>query len=146
MAIQAFDIDYKTENDELKPEGTILLEYFNKIVKECRNNTKGRTYEDLENEEDSFKRFQNRLGFFEDELNFIISEMNSEITYKVHKEVLNGLWDENCLYSWEYTEDPLNDLNNYVKCLRKKLKSVIKIYNQHQFRKVQLITGYHYYK
>ena len=145
MSIQAYGIDYKTENDELKPEGTILLEYFNKIVKECRNNTKGRTYEDLDNEEDSFKRFQNRLGFFEDELNYIISDMISKVTYKVHKELLKDLRNEDCLNAWDYTEEPLADLNNYVKCLRKKVKAVIKIYNQHEFNNINLITGYNSY-
>ena len=145
MSIEVFDVNYKDENNELKTEGTILLDYFNVLVKKCRKTTKGKTYDELENGK-TFDRFQNRLGFFEDKLNYTIDEMTEEVTYKVHKELLSDLRNENCLYSWDYTEDPLADLNSYVKCLRKKVKAVIKIYNQHEFKSATLIRGYHYYK
>ena len=145
MSIEVFDVEYKNKNNELKTEGAILLDYLNVLARKCRKTTKGKTYDELD-EGESFDRFQNRLGFFEDKLNYTISEMIDEISYKAHKERLTQLQDENCLYSWEYTEDPMNDLNTYVKCLRKKVKAVIKIYEQHDLRNVSLIRGYHYYK
>lgn len=144
--MNVYDIEFRDENNELKSEGAILLEYFNKLVRECRKDTKGKSYDELEAQEDTFKRFQNRLGHFEDNLNYEISEMNVEITYIKHKELLNDLYNENCLYSWDYTDNPIDDLNTYAKCLRKKLKAVIKIYEQHKFRKANLINGYHYHK
>ena len=145
MSIQVYDVTYRDENNELKTEGAILLDYFNQIVKECRKNTKGKTYDEIENGE-SFDRFQNRLGYFEDKINYQITDMKGEITYKAHKEALTKLYDEKCLYLWDYTDDPMNDLNAYVKCLRKKVKAVIKIYYQHEFRSVTLIRGYGYLK
>lgn len=144
MSIQVYDVDFKDENNEAKTEKAILLAYFNNLVKKCRKDTKGKTYEEIEAEE-SFKRFQNRLGFFEDRLNDTINEMKIEVTYKPHKELLSNLYEEDCLYSWDYTEEPIDDLNTYVKCLRKKLKAVIKIYEQHEFKQVTLVRGYHYY-
>ena len=145
MSIEVFDVQFKDENNELKPEGVILSEYLNVLARKCRKTTRGKTYDELD-ECESFDRFQNRLGFFEDKLNYTISEMISEMTYKAHKELLSQLKDENCLYSWDYTEDPMNDLNAYVKCLRKKVKAVIKIYEQHDFKNASLIRGYHYHK
>lgn len=145
MSIEVFDVQFKDENNELKPEGVILSEYLNVLARKCRKTTRGKTYDELE-EGESFDRFQNRLGFFEDKLNYTISEMMSEMTYKAHKELLSQLQDENCLYSWDYTEDPMNDLNTHVKCLRKKVKAVIKIYEQHDFKNASLIRGYHYHK
>lgn len=145
MSISIYEIEVRDENNELKTEGKLLLEYFNQLVKECRKTTKGKNYDELESGE-SFDRFQNRLGFFEDNLKYTISEMRSEITYKPHKELLSNLYDENCLYSWDYTDNPIDDLNSYAKCLRKKVKKVIKIYEQHEFRNTKLISGYHYYK
>ena len=141
MSISVYDVEFKDENNELKSEETILLDYFNKIVKECRKNTKGKTYDEIESGE-SFDRFQNRLGYFEDKLDYTIGELNSQITYKKHKELLKQLKDESCLYSWDYTENPIEDLNTYVKCLRKKLKAVIKIYQQHEFRNLELVRSY----
>lgn len=144
MSIEVFDVQVKNEDGTVKTEKAILLDYFNVLVKKCRKDTKGKTYEELE-EGESFKRYQNRLGYFEEKLNYTISEMNTEVTYKPHKELLNNLYAEDCLYSWDYTENPLADLNTYVKCLRKKLKAVIKIYEQHEFKKASLVRGYHYY-
>lgn len=141
MSISVYDVEFKDANNELKSEETILLDYFNKIVRECRKNTKGKTYDEIESGE-SFDRFQNRLGYFEDKLDYTISEMNSQITYKKHKELLKQLKDESCLYLWDYTDNPMEDLNTYVKCLRKKLKTVIKIYYQHEFRNLELVRSY----
>lgn len=143
MSIQVYDVTYKDENNELKTEGAILLDYFNQLVKKCRKTTKGKTYDEIDDGE-SFDRFQNRLGYFEDKLDYQITEMKGEITYKPHKEALTELYDRKCLYLWDYTDDPMNDLNAYVKCLRKKVKAVIKIYYQHEFRSVTLIRGYGY--
>lgn len=146
MSIEVFDISFRDENDELKSEGAILLEYFNKLVRKCRKDTKGKSYDELEAMEDTFKRFQNRLGFFEDRVKYTIGDMEREITYRPHKEALSELYDEDCLYSWDYTDSPIDDLNTYAKCLRKKVKAVIKIYDQHELRKANLIRGYSYHK
>lgn len=132
------------ENGILKTEEQILLEYFNNIVKECRKTTKGKTYDELD-EGEPYNRFQNRLGFFEDRLNYTIEEFANEISYKKHKTILRELYEQDCLYSWDYTDNPTNDLNNYVKCLRKKVKAVIKIYSEHDL-KASLIRGYNYYR
>lgn len=144
MSIQVYDVEFKDKDNELKSEGAILLAYFNHLVRECRKTTKGKSYDELENGE-RFDRFQNRLGYFEEKLNYQISKMKSEITYKKHKELLSELYDENCLYSWEYTDDPMADLNEYAKCLRKKVKAVIRIYDEHEFRRCELIRGYGYH-
>ena len=144
MSIEVYDVEFKDKNNELKSEGTILLDYFNVLVRKCRKSTKGKSYDEIDDGE-SFERFQNRLGFFEDKLDYTISEMKSEITYIKHKEALSELLDVKCLYSWDYTDNPMNDLNEYAKCLRKKVKAVIKIYEQHDFQKVYLIRGYSYY-
>ena len=130
------------ENGILKTEEEILLEYFNNIVKECRKTTKGKTYDELD-EGESYNRFQNRLGFFEDQLNNTIHELQEQISYKKHKTLLQELEEQDCLYSWDYTDKPTDDLNTYVKCLRKKLKAVIKIYSEHEL-KAGLIRGYDY--
>ena len=145
MSMQIFDINVRDKNNELKSEEKLLLEYFNKLVRDCRKMTKGKSYDEIENGE-SFDRFQNRLGYFEEKLNYTISEMEIEVTYKQHKEQLNNLYHENCLYSWDYSDNPMEDLNAYAQCLRKKVKAVIRIYEQHEFKKAQLIRGYHYYK
>lgn len=145
MSIQVYDVQIKDKNNQLKSEGAILLEYFNKLVRECRKETKGKSYDELENGE-SIYRFQNRMGYFEDKVNNQISEMITEITFKAHKEALAELKDENCLYSWDYTDSPIDDLNTYANCLRKKVKAVIKIYEQHEFRGLELIRGYSYHK
>lgn len=146
MSISVYEVKFRDENNELRSESAILLDYFNKLVRECRKDTKGKSYDELEADEDTFKRFQNRLGHFETDLNSTISDMNVEITYIKHKEALSNLYDENCLYAWDYTDSPIDDLNAYAKCLRKKLKAVIKIYEQHKFRKADLIRGYSYHK
>ena len=145
MSISAYGVEFRDENKELRTEKAILMDYFNKVVRECRKITKGKTYDELESG-DSYDRFQNRLGNFEHDLNNAIWQMNNKVTYKPHKEQLTNLYDEDCLYSWDYTENPMEDLNTYVKCLRKKLKSVIKIYEQHEFRDVELIRGYRHQK
>ena len=63
MSIEVFDVQFKDENNELKPEGVILSEYLNVLARKCRKTTRGKTYDELE-EGESFDRFQNRLGFF----------------------------------------------------------------------------------
>ena len=69
MSIQVYDVSYRNENNELKSEKAILLAYFNKIAAECRKNTKGKTYDDLDNESDRFAVFTNKLGYFEEKVN-----------------------------------------------------------------------------
>lgn len=144
MSIQTYNTSIINKNHELKTEKQILTEYYNSLVRECRKETQNKTYDELEQGE-SYSRYETRLGYFEERLNDTISEMNKEITYCKHKQELNKLYNENCLYAWEYTENPLNDLNTYAKILRNKLQKVIKIYEQHTFRKTNLIRGYKQY-
>ena len=145
MSINVYYVEFKDKNNELKPEGTILLDYFNALVRKCRKQAKGKNYDEYE-ELESHELFTNRLGYFEDSLKYTIGEMRAQITYKKHKDALSELYDENCLYSWDYTDSPSDDLNAYANLLRKKVKAVIKIYEQHEFRNLELVKGYSYYK
>ena len=149
MSINVYDVAFRDENHELKSEEDILIQYFNKLVNDCRKDTKGKTYEELESTSEEYSMFTDKLGFFEEEIDYTISDMLSEITYKKHRDILKDLKEKKCLYEWDFSETPIDDLNSYVKVLRKKLKTVIKIYKEHEFKNnniIGLIRGYSYYK
>lgn len=42
MSIEVFDVQFKDENNELKPEGVILSEYLNVLARKCRKTTRGK--------------------------------------------------------------------------------------------------------
>ena len=143
--MQVYGVNVRNSDGELKSEGRILSDYFNSIARECVKNTEGKTYDDLDLVEDRFNVFTNRLGFFERNLNYEISELLSEVTYRKHKEQLRELLDTDVILTYRDTDSPLDDCKGMVRELRKKLKRVIKIYDENVL-KCGLVNGYCYYK
>lgn len=145
MSFQISGIQIRDENHEVKTERAILMEYFNQIVKECRKNTKGKTYEEIDEIPNRFSVFTNRLGHFEDKIKDTARELLGAVTYKPHREQLQTLANSKIVRLYPDTDNPLNDCNGMIKEIRKNLKELIKIYEQHELRGINLVSGYGYF-
>ena len=158
MSIQVFNVSVRDKNGELRSERTILLKYLNKVASESRKSAKGKTYDELDAIEDKNERlriFYNRLGFFENNLKDLARELAYEITYKKHKKELIQISKETNIvdevinrYDYEnkcYTGTPESDCDEIVKELRKVLKRIVVIYEEHDVRE-ELVRGYGYHK
>ena len=89
------------------------------------------------------------LGFYENELKNIALDLASEISYKKHKQELLNIYNTfnitEEIINGDESINPSEDCDIIIKELRKLLKRIISIYEEHDLN-INIVTGYEYYK